>query len=227
MILSESPRIEFINADCIDIMKSYADKQFELAIVDPPYGMGATNFVSQSARGVHKDKAWNDSIPLPEWFRELYRVSVNQIIWGCNYFQPHIRNAGRVVFDKVIPDHGLQNFSDCDLASQSFSKTIKLFRYEWRGNVQNGKMNIANNGLDGRIHPTQKPVALYKWLLKNYAKTGDTILDTHGGSFSSAIACHQMGFDFVGIEKDAECFDSAVKRFKQYESQGRLFEARP
>ena len=122
----------------------------------------------------------------------------------------------------------MQNFSDCDLASQSFTNTIKLFKSEWRGNVQNGRMNIKNeedikNGMEKRIHPTQKPVKLYEWLLMNYAKEGDKILDTHLGSGSIALACHNLGFDLVGCELDKEYYNVTCERLKRHQAQLTMF----
>ncbi len=213
MILSESPRIEFLSADCMDVMKGYADKQFELAIVDPPYGIFGAEGTTGTNWKQYKKWGWDENRPDKTYFDKLYNVSKNQIIFGGNYFVKYLKSSmGWIVWDKVQR----LDSSDCELMYSSFDAATRIFSFA-RGNNQ-GFLN------PDRFHPTQKPVALYKWLLKNYAKTGDKILDTHGGSFSSAIACHQMGFDFVGIEKDAEYFEKAVKRFKQYESQGRLFD---
>lgn len=214
-------KINLIHGDCMDFMKDVPDNFYELAIVDPPYGLGGINF---NTRKFHKEKDWNKKIPPHEYFNQLYRISKNQIIWGCNYYINDIIHIGRIVFNKMIPNHGMQNFSDCDLASQSFNRIIKLYKHEWRGNVQNGKMNIKNkedisSGIETRIHPTQKPVALYKWLLHNYAKEGDKILDTHGGSMSIAIACYDMGFDLDCIEIDKEYYDAGVKRFENHRKQ--------
>ena len=217
--------ITLTNEDNMKLMKRYPDNYFELAIVDPPYGLGKVNF---STKKTHKEKKWNDEIPSPEYFKELLRVSNNQIIWGCNYYNNNIESKGRIVFDKKIPNHGMQNFSDCDLASQSFTNTIKLFKSEWRGNVQNGRMNIKNeedikNGMEKRIHPTQKPVKLYEWLLMNYAKEGDKILDTHLGSGSIALACHNLGFDLVGCELDKEYYNVTCERLKRHQAQLTMF----
>ena len=214
--------INFHNIDCMELMKDVPDKFYELAIVDPPYGLGKISFCSNKKR-IHKEKSWNDFIPQKEYFKELHRISKNQIIWGCNYYSKYIESKGRIVWDKLIPSHGLQTFSDCDLASNSLENRIIKFTYEWRGNVQNGKIDWNGTGIDARIHPTQKPIALYKWLLKNYAKEGDKIIDTHGGSMSSAIACYDGGFDLDICEIDKEYFDQAVKRFEWHKSQLRMF----
>ena len=225
MILSESPRIEFINDDCMNLLKSYADKQFDLAIVDPPYGIGMDNsnkrtkpdrpnsYTSLYADFRYHKSDWDNEMPSEMYFKHLRRASKNQIIWGANYFCEDMRGSyGWIFWNKK---NGLDNcFSDGEFAFQSMGIQSRYFECSPFDGLRGGK---------DRIHPTQKPVALYKWLLKNYAKTGDKILDTHGGSFSSAIACHQMGFDFVGIERDEDYFNAAVKRFKQYQSQGVLF----
>ena len=219
-------KLTITNEDNMELMARYPDKYFNLAIVDPPYGLGGVNF--STSKKLHKEKEWNKIIPTKEYFNEIYRVSKNQIIWGCNYYENNIKHVGRIVFDKKIPNHGMQNFSDCDLASQSFDRTIKLFKHEWRGNVQGGKMNIKNeediiNNIEKRIHPTQKPVALYKWLLDKYAKQGDKILDTHLGSGSIAIACNDLGFDLVGSELDKDYFEALNNRFQKHIQQQSLF----
>ena len=183
--------INLTNEDNMELMKRYPDNYFELAIVDPPYGLGKVNF---STKKTHKEKKWNNEIPSPEYFKELLRVSKNQIIWGCNYYNNNIEAKGRIVFDKKIPNHGMQNFSDCDLASQSFTNTIKLFKSE-----------------------------LYEWLLMNYAKEGDKILDTHLGSGSIALACHNLGFDLTACELDTEYYEAACKRLKRHQAQLTMF----
>ena len=208
--------------DCMEGMKAFPDKYFDLAIVDPPYGLGTVNFCSKG-RGIHREGDWNDKIPPKEYFNELYRVSKNQIIWGCNYFKGMIKDPGRIVWDKKIPKYGLQEFSDCDLASQSFTRTIKLFTYEWRGNVQNGKINWKNSGSDKRIHPTQKPIQLYKWILNNYAKPDFKILDTHAGSCSSVIAFLDFGCDWIAFEIDKDYYEAASKRIEIHKQQLKLF----
>ncbi len=221
------------NIDCMEAMREMEDNQFDLAIVDPPYAHTHSPngiFSGGRSRGFHDEKKdWNKSIPDPEYFKLLYRVSKNQIIWGCNYFHPHITVPGRIVHDKKRPTKSgiwTDRLSPCDLASQSFNNIIDIYEYQWVGNIQNGKINWKNNGLDSRIHPTQKPVALYKWLLKNYAKEGDTILDTHLGSGSSRIAAYDMGFDFIGYEIDKDYFEAQEKRFTNHIQQQSLFEAK-
>jgi site-specific DNA-methyltransferase (adenine-specific) len=157
----------------------------------------------------HTVKDWDNSIPTAEYFIELARVSKNQIIWGANYFElPATR--GFIIWDKITPED--LSFSMCEYAWTSFDKSAKIFRKP----IQTGNAN--------RIHPTQKPVALYRWLLHNYAKPGDRILDTHGGSRSLAIACHQMGFDHVSCELDKDYHESSVKRFKEQTAQMQIFQ---
>lgn len=214
--------IELLNIDCMEYMATLPDKAFDLAIVDPPYGLKSTNFVTQRLK-IREDKQWNNKIPGPEYFTELHRISKHQIIWGCNYYAKFIPAVGRIVHDKKMTRTGPMELSDCDLASQSFNNLIRLFTYEWRGNVQNGTINWKNNGIDGRIHPTQKPVALYRWCLQEFATGGGRILDTHLGSGSSAIAAHQMGFDFVGCELDKDYYNATCKRFKEQTMQQQLF----
>ncbi len=215
---------EAFNTDCMEAMAQMEDNSFDLAIVDPPYGIGDVN--QANSRKFHSKKIiWNDSTPNAEYFAELLRVSKNQIIWGINYYSKLVDSVGRIIHDKTgSAGKQLKELSDADIASHSFGVNIKIFHYEWRGNVQNGKINWKNLGQDARIHPTQKPIALYKWLLKNYAKEGDRILDTHLGSGSSRIACHDMGFDFVGYEIDKDYFDAQEKRFANHIKQGNLFE---
>lgn len=201
--------IQLIQGDCMDYMKTLEDNAFDLAIVDPPYGIGIDGQKEtvnkarnpKQNRKAHAAKGWDNEIPNEQYFRELERVSKNQIIWGANYFVEHLIKGkkGWIVWDKG--QHGL-TMSDCEIAYSSFDKPTRVW-------VQN--RCILNR--DGTIHPTQKPVKLYQWLLKNYAKEGDRILDTHLGSGSSAIAAHYAGHDFVGIELDEEYYKAAVERF--------------
>jgi site-specific DNA-methyltransferase (adenine-specific) len=186
-------------------MAKYPDKYFELAIVDPPYGIGISN---NSFRQKQSKKNWDYSIPDKIYFDELLRISVNQIIWGGNYFdlQP---SQGFIIWDKKQPENFLSAM--CEYAWMSFQKPAKIFRLH--------VVTAENN----KIHPTQKPVALYKWLLTNYAKEGDKILDTHLGSGSSRIAAYDMGFDFTGFELDKDYFDAQEKRFNDFKAQLKLF----
>lgn len=237
--------IELLNTDCMDYMATLPDKAFDLAIVDPPYGINAANMqmgshptrsrndghgsgpavsTAQKLKGrlnqgsgklknrnLNKSSFdWDNQIPPPEYFAELERVSVNQIIWGGNYFDLG-PTRGVICWDKCQP---WENFSQWEMAWTSFDKVARLFKYSNTG---------GNPDKMEKIHPTQKPVALYRWLLHNYAKPGDRILDTHLGSASSAIAAHQMGFDFVGTELDPDYYAASVKRYNNAILQTKLF----
>jgi site-specific DNA-methyltransferase (adenine-specific) len=192
-------------------MKRFPDKFFELAVVDPCYMEGFD--VSTWTGILAKQKAYKKKTKTLEiksdevYFKELFRVSKNQIIWGGNYFILPI-SRGWVVWNK---DNGIDNyFSDCELAWTSFDKILKMFSFKWQGMLQ---QNMSNK--EQRIHPTQKPIALYKWLLQNYAKLGNRILDTHLGSQSSRIAAYKLGFDFWGWDIDKEYFDQGCARFEK------------
>jgi site-specific DNA-methyltransferase (adenine-specific) len=204
MIVSDTPRIELLQGDCMDYMATLPDNAFELAIVDPPYGIGEDGGKFRGRKGqghrVLPKKNWDSAVPSDDYFKELWRVSRNQIIWGGNYFSLPPSRCW-LFWDKLMGG----DFADGELAWTSFDAVVRKFT----------KCNKDH----GHIHPTQKPVALYRWLLHNYAKQGDRILDTHLGSGSSAIACHGMGFDMVGIELDADYYTASVKRFKQQTAQ--------
>jgi len=220
--------ITLLNIDCMKYMATVPDKYFDLAIVDPPYGIGntTTSAGNKHRKILHKRVKWNNEIPTKEYFSELYRISINQIIWGCNYFYPHIMVPGRIVhYKKPFQDlsKGKIKFCPCDLASQSFNNRIEFFEYNWYGNTQGGKTNWDNSGPDARIHPTQKPIALYKWLLRKYARPEFKIIDTHLGSGPSAIAAHDFGIaEFVCCEIDKDYYDAAVKRFENHKAQLKL-----
>jgi site-specific DNA-methyltransferase (adenine-specific) len=210
---------ETFNIDCIEYMRGIEDNYFELAIVDPPYGIDVT----KNKRLVNiSDNNWDDKIPNKEYFNELFRVSKNQIIWGGNYFIEHLKNTRCFInWDKL--NHS-DTYADCEMAWTSFDKNAKIFKYMWDGNRYGYVGNIQGVGKKTiRIHPTQKPTELYRWLLQNYAKQGDKILDTHLGSQSSRIAAYDMGFDFWGCELDKGYFEQGNKRFEQYKAQGKLF----
>ena len=196
--------IELIHGDCMDYMAGLPDKAFDLAIVDPPYR--DKNEPDQWLRANNGNmKEWPIA-PKKEYFNELFRISKNQIIWGGNYFTKHLEpNNNWIVWHKL--NEGV-HFSMCELAWNSIRKNIQLLKL------------LPDKD---KIHPTQKPVKLYEWLLMNYANEGDKILDTHLGSGSSAIAAHKLGFDFVGIEIDKDYYDAAVKRFNLVTSQTTLF----
>lgn len=201
------------NCDCMELMAQIPDKYFELAIVDPPYGIGMDGQKKSVSRNPkhnrkeHKKKGWDKHIPDLHYFSELFRVSDNQIIFGGNYFVKHLTEGhkGWIVWDKG--QHGL-SMSDCEIAYSSFDCPTRVC-----------VLNRCELQKDGTFHPTQKPVALYEWILSRYANKGDKILDTHAGSASSLIACHNMGFDFVGCEIDEEYYRLANERLKAAQQQ--------
>ena len=203
--------IKLYNMDCMEGMKDYPDKYFGLAIVDPPYGIGEDGGKFRDRKGgghrVLEKKSWDSQAPNLEYFKELKRVCVNQVIWGANHFAGVFdsSSSGWIYWNKLMGG----DFSDGELAYTSFNKALKSFTY--------------CNKRGGAIHPTQKPIKLYEWLLKNYAKEGDKILDTHLGSGSIAIACHNMGFDLIGYEIDKEYYEGAVKRLNEHKKQMQLF----
>jgi site-specific DNA-methyltransferase (adenine-specific) len=209
------------NEDNMDLMSRYSDNYFDLAIVDPPYGIGidvAMN-ANKGKKGfkLYKKTNWDSSTPTIEYFNELFRVSNNQIIWGANYFIEHINknSQGWIVWNKVQREFTM---SDAELAWTSFNKTIRVF------DLSRGSAMGDHNKYGEKIHPTQKPVALYKWLLDKYAKEGDKILDTHLGSGSIAIACHDYGFDLTACELDKEYFDKAMQRINNHTAQIKMFQ---
>lgn len=209
--------IKIFNQDCIEAMKEMPDKAFDLAIVDPPYGIGE---ITRSNSRLHKKCTWNKEIPSKKYFQELHRVSVHQVIWGVNYYVGIKFPVGRFIHDKIAMNQvQMDNYSEADIASQSFNRLIKVFKHTWKGNVQGNSINWKNNGSDGRIHPCQKPVGLYKWILREYAPPQTKILDTHLGSGSIAIACYDMGFDLTGFEIDKDYYDAAVKRLENHKRQ--------
>ena len=210
-------RSEVYNIDCLEYMRTLPDKAFQLAIADPPYGIDADRSQKQRA-GIQAGHAaapskdygnseWDSKAPDKEWFDELRRISKHQIIWGANHFISRIPidSSCWIVWDK---DNGDNTYADCELAWTSFPTAVRRLRYKWHGMLQE---NMAQK--EERIHPTQKPVALYAWLLKNYAKPGDRIFDPMMGSQSSRIAAYKMGFDYVGCELDKEYFEKGCERF--------------
>ena len=197
------------NEDNMLLMARYPDKHFDLAIVDPPYGINAGNMTlgKGKRKKFTQGKNWDNDIPTDEYFTELQRVSVNQIIWGGNYFDlPPTKSF--LIWDKINDD---RDFAECEFAWTSFSSVARVHRQR------------PQNMDGGKIHPTQKPVKLYKWILDKYAKQGDKILDTHLGSGSIAIACHDYGFDLTACELDKEYFDQAIKRINNHMAQTKLF----
>ncbi len=208
-------KIEITNEDNMALMARYPDNYFSLAICDPPYGIGANkmtlgNGKKKIFRGLND---WDLSIPSSEYFTELFRVSKNQIVWGGNYMTEHLPpSMGWIFWDKGT---GSNDFADGELAWSSFDRALRKFTKSWVG-------ANANNG-SPRIHPTEKPFALYKWLLQKYAKPNDKILDTHLGSGSIAIACHDFGYELTACELDEDYYKASIERIKEHCSKGVLF----
>jgi site-specific DNA-methyltransferase (adenine-specific) len=199
-------------------MAKMPDNAYDLAIVDPPYGIDVANMNLGKGGGVakhnnHVKKNWDKQTPNDKYWSELFRVSKNQIAWGGNYYDLP-KTKGWIVWKKMDVKN---DFNPIEMAWTSNLK-MGFFDFLWAGMWQE---NMKNK--EQRIHPTQKPVALYKWLLHNYAKEGDKILDTHGGSMSIAIACHDMGFDLDLWELDPEYYQKGVERFNQHKAQLRMF----
>lgn len=214
-------KITITNEDNMLLMARYPDKYFDLAIVDPPYGinMDGGNIGGNNATKAtsYTKKNWDISAPNKKYFIELKRVCKNIIIWGANHFIENIPNSNSscwIVWNK----ENSGNFADCELAYTDFNTAVRMFSFRWNGMLQGDMKNKET-----RIHPTQKPAALYKWLLDKYAKQGDKILDTHLGSGSIAIACHDYGFELTACELDKEYYDKAIQRIKNHVSQQKLF----
>jgi len=215
-------KIKITNEDNMELMARYPDDYFELAIVDPPYGIkehgqrpNRTDRWASAPDGVkYKRVKWDNEPPTQEYFDELKRISKNQIVWGGNYFMYKIKepSMGWVFWDKK---NGSTDFSDGELAYTSFNKGLRKFEWLWSG--------FQKQKPEKRIHPTQKPVALYKWLLHNYANEGDKILDTHLGSGSIAIACHDYKYELTACELDKDYYNDAIKRIKNHVAQQKLF----
>lgn len=223
-----------ITNECnMELMARYPDGYFDLAIVDPPYGIGEDGSKNHTRSKLAKSKNYkaytgNDSLaPDRDYFKELQRVSKNQIIWGANHFIQNIPNANSsswIVWDKV---NGENDFADCELAWTSFKTAVRQVRFMWHGFMQgsdfNGSMQGNKRLNEQRIHPNQKPVAVYKWILDRYAKDGDKILDTHFGSGSLGIACHDYGFCLTACELDKHYFDKSMERIDNHVSQLKMF----
>ena len=227
-ITIDSPWLDLRRADCMDLMKDFEDNHFDLAIVDPPYGINHSSIAGKqsgqkygnaaAAKGNYEEKDWDRLPPEPRYFLELMRTSKEQVIWGANHFSSSFSSSssGWIFWDK---DTGANGFSDGELAFTSYQKGLRKFCYTWNGMIQ-GNMKEKER----RIHPTQKPVQLYKWLLTNYAKPGQRILDTHMGSGSIAIACHYFGAHLTACEIDEDYFRSACERIERETRQGTLWE---
>lgn len=212
---TEFMTVELLNMDCMDYMRDCEDNAFDLAIVDPPYGINAGTMTmgkgSGNDTGSHTKKLWDKEIPKEKYFVEVKRVSKNQVIWGANYFFDFLGKAPTVlIWDKK--DYN-SDFADGELAWTSFNGHLKIF----------SRARTARNEQLWKIHPTQKPMQLYRWILENYAKPGQRILDTHLGSGSSAIAAHYFGVDFVGCEIDEYYYDAACQRFENETAQLAMF----
>lgn len=218
--------------DCMQGMKEFPDKYFDLAVVDPPYysGQEKRRFYGRRENPIGVKSTYQVSetwtVPGPEYFMELMRVSVEQIVWGCNYFAWQFP-PGRIVWDKC---NGNTSFSDCEIASCSLHDSVRLYRYMWNGmlqgkSVEEGWIQQGNKALnEKRIHPTQKPVNLYRWIIRRYIKPGWRILDTHVGSASSLMAYEEEKLQYVGFEKDAVRYRAARKRMEERRMQLSLFD---
>ena len=220
-------KITITNEDNMLLMARYPDNYFDLAIVDPPYGIGAgkNSFQSGTRKSYnHTNKDWDASTPTDQYWDELFRVSKNQIVWGANYYADKLPiSRGWVYWHKMVLT---DNYSQGELAWTSFDCVMKFFEYKYQGNYLGFRNSITTQSStkeETRIHPTQKPISLYKWLLDKYAKENDKILDTHLGSGSIAIACHDYGFELTACELDKEYYDKAIQRIKNHTNQTKLF----
>ena len=220
----------YYNMDCMDGMKEFPDKYFDLAVVDPPYFSGPEKrgFYGRKVSPICVQRSYRISeqweVPRKEYFDELFRVSKEQIIWGCNYFNYNFP-PGRIVWDKC---NGKTDFSDCEIAVCSIYDSVRLFRYMWNGmmqgkSIEEGYIQQGNKKLnEKRIYPTQKPVALYRWIFEKYTERGMKILDTHVGSASSLIAAHDAGLQYVGFELDEYYYNISKKRLGEHTAQLRI-----
>ena len=211
--------IELLNCDCMEYMATVPDKYFDLAIVDPPYGIGMAKGieVGKWKRNIHATKDWDESTPTAKYWEQLFRVSKNQIIWGANHFisrMPYDSSCW-IIWDK---ENGENDFADCEMAWASFGTAVRRFKFRWAGMLQG---NMKDKEI--RMHPTQKPVALYDFIYSRYATEGMKILDTHLGSGSSRISANKNKLHFVGCEIDEEYFNKQNKRYEEFVSQARLW----
>ena len=217
-------KIEITNEDNMELMARYPDNYFDLAIVDPPYGINADKknssrkLQSKKSSALSKDygsQEWDSNVPTEKYFRDVIRVSKHQIIWGINYYPYDFLSGGRIYWDKCVT---MPTYSDGELALCTKINSIKSYQFAWHGMIQGDMKNK-----EVRIHPTQKPVKLYEWILMNYAKEGDKILDTHLGSGSIAIACHNLGYELTACELDQDYYEATIKRINNHIAQQRLF----
>ena len=215
-VLPAVPSSVVYNEDCVEALKRFPDNYFDLAIVDPPYSETFNTDAcadNKCKKGSYKLDTLNNHLPTEEYWNELFRVSKNQIVWGANWYGKYFGVGGLVWFKD-----NTGNYSPCEYAYQSINNHIHHYQYRWNGMLQ---QNMKQK--EERIHPTQKPVALYDWILQKFAKQGDLILDTHLGSGSSRIAAHKGGFNFIGYEISKDYYEAQEKRFKDFVSQLRLF----
>jgi site-specific DNA-methyltransferase (adenine-specific) len=218
------PRNVILHGDCMDLMAELKDKEFSLACVDPPYGIDFEHYnrpnktpgLSATNKKTYHTSKYLYEIPNKKYFDELFRITKNQIIWGGNYFINYLNNTScMIIWDKKNEN---TNFADAELAWTSFNTATRIFKYRWNGMLQE---NMKNKQL--KIHPTEKPIDLSRWILQKYAKPGDTIIDTHSGSASLACACHLEHFNFIAIEKDYDYWKTSVERYENVAAQGSLF----
>lgn len=212
--------------DCMEGMRETPDGYYDLAVCDPPYGINAASVLSgprrksgkgSACKSAFDQKDWDCETPNEDYFKELFRVSKNQIIWGANYMVENLQNSqGWIVWNK---NNGTTNFADCELAFTSFDKATRMFTFTWNGMLQG---NMKNK--EQRIHPTQKPIALYDWIYKNYLPNGGKVIDTHLGSGSNRIAADKAGnIDFTGYELDPDYFAAHLTRYQNYKMQLKMF----
>ena len=215
------PEINLHNIDCMNFMADKPNNYYDLAIVDPPYGIGEDGRKNHTRSNLAQASDYRNFTkydcykPDEKYFKELFRISKNQIIWGANHFGNVPASPSWIVWDK---ENGKTDFADCELAFTSHKKAVRKFVFRWAGMLQGDMKNKQE-----RIHPNEKPYELYRWLLKNYTKLGDKILDTHLGSMSIAIACADMGFSLDGCELDKDYFEAGKKRYEKHISQVRMF----
>ena len=215
--------LDLYHCDCMELLRQTPDNYYSLALVDPPYGIGVSQTTHHQNNTIDKitnytPKEWDNNIPTSEYWNELFRVSKNQFVWGGNYFTKYLKpTKDWIIWDKEQPEK--MHFAQAELCWCSFGRGVRIFKRS----ITKDKNNVSNNHLKAlkycRIHPTQKPVQLYKWLLQNYAKQGDTILDTHFGSLSIGIACHDMGFELTAIELDKDYYQMAKQRLLDFKKQ--------
>jgi site-specific DNA-methyltransferase (adenine-specific) len=227
-------KITVTNECNMKLMARYPDNHFDLAVVDPPYGIDGNSHRQNKSRGKltkstdYHNALWDQVVPDDKYFDELFRVSKHQIIWGINYFKnSRLKSAGRIVWDKV---NGDTSYSDAEIAYASMFYSVRVVNYMWNGMMQGRTIGRSSSIMEGkkelnefRIHPTQKPVKLYKWLLTNYAENEFKILDTHLGSGSIVIACHDLGFELTACELDPKYYKDSIKRFNEVTAQTDLF----